>query len=336
MAIELRDRTVGYNELPKAFTFEGVNIQWEKGTWEFQHPELGRTIKSTYSILNPLYWNEIAERFKKGETAAVFMLGNFGVVKKLESSEWEDSKHEGSADALFDKVKKRPRQQNFVALAHPEDMIDIINVDRIDKEFRNQLRFPGGRERLYPGPLHIILPVRDKSLVNKALIREEDKTIAVFWANHFAFEGLVEAARRKIKHGILGGGSLNIHGKEPCYNKSELYQEMADQKDWLEEIDFIVFDDIVELADVGRSHTMMRYSGREPELVRLGSLSRAKIENSTGRTMTVPSDLRYASSKTPYTDEFNLIADRKVEEALSRVDRFRFYISSTVNSLVRK
>ena len=344
MIIELPDKAIEDNENPKMpeykgkkINFEGIDIQWEKGEWKFQHPTLHEVTKTTYPLLNLFYWNEIAERFKKGETAAVFMLGNFGVVKKLESPEWENDK-KGSADALFDKVKKRPRQQNFVALAHPEDMIDIIDLDRVvDEKFRNQLRFPGGRERLYLGPLHIILPVRDKGLVNKALIREEDKTIAIFWANHFGFEGLVDAARRKIKHGMLGGGSLNIHGKEPCYNKSELYQEMANQPDWLEEIDFIVFDDIAETVGIGRSHTMIRYSGREPELIRLGSLSKAKIEESTGRTITVPPDVRYASSKTPYSEEFNIQADQKVTDALSRLDRFRSYlINSLANSPVHR
>lgn len=336
MAIELRDKTIGGNENPKLpeykgrkINFEGIDIQWEKGEWDFQHPTLGKVTKATYPLLNPLYWSEIAQGFHDGQTAAVFMMGNFGVVKRLENSDWEQGK-KGSADTLFDRVKKRPRQQNFVAFVDPEDIIDIIDVDRIDKKFKNQLRFPGGRKRLYPGPLHIILPVRE-GFVNKALIREEDKTIAVFWAHHFGFEGLVDAARRKIKHGTLGGGSLNIHGKEPCYNKTELYQEMVNQPDWLEEIDFIVFDDIVEAAGIGRSHTMVRYSGQEPELVRLGSLSRKKIEASTGRIMTVPSDLKYASSKTPYSEEFNALADRKVEEALLQVGRFENYIKSSIN-----
>jgi len=331
MAAELQDSIICPNENPKfpeykGFTvnFEDIDIQWDKGKWEFQHPAVGRVVKSTYPLLNPLYWNEISHRLNKGETAAVFMLGNFGVVKKLESPEWENAKQkEGSADALFDKVKKRPREQNFVALAHPEDMIDIIDLDRVvDKRFRSQLRFPGGRERLYPGPLHIILPVRDKGFVNKALIREEDKTIAVFWANHFGFEGLVHASRRKIKHGILGGGSLNIHGKEPCYTKEELYHEMGNQPDWLEEIDFIVFDDIAEAGNIGRSHTMIRFLGQEPELVRIGSLSKEKIEQKTGHKLTVLPNIKYASSTTVYSDEANVLANRKVEEVLFRIKRF--------------
>lgn len=334
MSIELRDRIIGPNENPeyegRIINFEGIDIQWDKGQWKFHHPALGEVTKTTYPLLNPLYWNEIAQRFNNRETAAVFMMGNFGVVKKLEDPEWEQGK-EKSADALFDKVKKRPRQQNFVAFVHPEDMIDMIDVDRVsDEKFRSQLRFPGGRERLYPGPLHIIFPVRE-SFVNKALIREEDKTIAVFWAHHFGFEGLVSATRRKIKHGKLGGGSLNTYGKEPCYSKNELYEEMAKQPDWLEEIDFIILDDIVEAAGIGRSHTMMRYSGQQPELVRLGSLSRKKIEESTGRTMIVPSDIKYASSKTPYSEEFDILADQKVADVLLRLDRFSSYLSSLVN-----
>lgn len=343
MAIELQDRLASEETkaiMPKytgkKINFEGVDIQWEKGEWQFRHPTLGTITKTTYPLLNPLYWDELIQRFNDGETAAVFMMGNFGVVKKLEAPEWERGKR-GSADALFDKVKKRPRQQNFIALVHPEDMGDLIDLDRVvDKKLKKQLRFPGGRERLYPGPLHVILPARDTGSVNKALVREEDKTIAVFWANHFGFNGLIDVARRKIKHGILGGGSLNIHGKEPCYSKEELYREMSRQPDWLDEVDFIVFDDIAEAANIGRSHTMVRYSGKEPELVRFGSLSRMKIEEIAGRLITVSSDTKYASSKTPYSEESNICADRRVEGSLSRLNRFRSYLNSSASSVVRK
>ena len=316
--------------------FEGIPIEWEKGKWEFYHPDIGPVIKPTYPLLNPSYWNEIVDRFKEGKTAAVFMMGNYGVVKNLEAPEWENSKNVGSADALFDKVKKRPRQQNFVALAHPEDMIDVIDIDRVDVRLRSQFRSPHKREQLYVGPLHIIVPVKDRGFVNRALIREEDKTIAVFWAPHFAFEGLVASARKRIKHGILGGGSLNIHGKDPCYNKQELYEEMARQKDWLEEIDFIVFDDIVEAANVGRSHTMVRFSGRQPELVRVGSLSKERIEERTGYPIATSSNVKYASSTTGYSDETNAIADRKVKEVLLQVERFAGFLKSSLNSSARR
>lgn len=343
MAVEIRDKTQVSSEPSKfseyqgrILSFEGINIQWERDKWEFHHPDLGPVIKPTYPLLNPSYRDEIVDRFKKGETAAVYMMGNYGVVKNLEASEWEDSKNGGSADALFDKVKKRPRQQNFVALAHPEDMIDIIDIDRLDGHFKRQFRSPHRREQLYVGPLHIIVPVKDRGLVNKALIREEDKTIAVFWAPHFAFEGLVASARRKIKHGMLGGGSLNIHGKDPCYIKKELYEEMARQEDWLEEIDFIVFDDIAEAANVGRSHTMVRFSGRQPELARLGSSSKERIEESTGHTIATPLNLKYASSTTPYSDESNAIADCKVKEVLLQVKRFELFLKSSLNSSVRR
>lgn len=335
MGVELQDRIIGPNENSgyngRVVSFEKISIQWDKGKWEFQHPREGFIIKPTYPILNPTYWSEIAHRLDNGETAAVFMLGNFGVVKKLEAPEWEDPTDKGSADALFDKVKKRPRQQNFVALAHPEDVIDVIDIDRVDKSFRSQLRSPFGRERLYVGPLHVILPVRDKGFINQALIRQEDKTIAVFWANHFGFEGLVAKARKVIKHGILGGGSLNVHGKDPCYNKKELYEEMSKQQDWLEEIDFIVFDDIVEAANIGRSHTMISYSTKHPELVRVGSLSIGKIEERLGRTIRVFPNPKYASSNTPYSEESNALADRKVEEALLQVGRFENHLRSSIN-----
>jgi hypothetical protein len=91
----------------------------------------------------------------------------------------------------------------------------------------------------------------------------------------------------------------------------------------LKEIDFIIFDDIAEAGDIGRSHTMIRYSGEKPEVVRIGSLSINKIRKETGHDIQLGPEVKYASSKTPFSEESNARVDEKVIQVLQRTQRFR-------------
>lgn len=306
--------------------FEGVAIQWDKGQWEFDGL-LGRKTKPVFSILNPGHWEEIAELLSQGKTAAGMMMGVYGVFKKL------DRKDPESADVLFNRVKQRPPSQNFVALVHPKDIMKFVDKRRLGKVDREQLRRKEGRLELYVGPQHVILPVRENR-VNPALVQEKDRTIACFWVpGHYGFEGLVNQARKKIRRGLLGGGSLNIHGKEPSYDKKSLYQAIAGQPEWLEEIDFVITDDIAEAAGIGRSHTMVRYgpNDKDPEIVRIGSISPEKIRKAAGRNIIVNEEtVRRASSTTPYTPEDNAIIDTRVGEALLRTQRFGDWIEKSL------
>ncbi|MDP2585715.1 MAG: Sua5/YciO/YrdC/YwlC family protein [Candidatus Levybacteria bacterium] len=321
MSVEFDDRKFESQNLEYKL-FEGVKIQWEKGEWEFQHPTLGRITKPTYSLLNPLHWSEIVDLFNDGKVAAGMMMGNFGVIKKLDTLE--------SADTLFNIKEGRPRDQNFVALVHPKDLINIIDISRLQEPHKTKLLQVEERERLYAGPQHVILPVKNEG-INKALIRQADQTIACFWVpDHFGFEGLVSEARNKIKNGLLGGGSLNIHGKEPYYSKDSLRDAIAKQKEWLEEIDFIIFDDITEARGIGRSHTMIRYSGEKPEIIRVGSLSIDTIREKTGHDVRLSKEVKYASSKTPYSEQNDKIVDEKVRDVLQRIKRFNLFIQGQV------
>jgi tRNA A37 threonylcarbamoyladenosine synthetase subunit TsaC/SUA5/YrdC len=318
--IETRGGQIGpemASKTPDSLIFEGVQIQWGKGEWEFNHPTLGKVVKPTFSLLNPRHWNEIVDLLNEGKVAACMMMGNYGVFKKIDLTE-------NSADVLFEKVKQRPKDQNFVAVVHPENMIDFIDVDRLfQKPYKVEFLMSERRPKLYAaGPQHVIVPIKTKG-INKALIREADQTMGCFWVpGHYGFEGLVNVAKKKIKNGLIGGGSLNIHGKPPHYDKNSLYQGMAEQENWLEEIDFIIFDDIVEAGDIGRSHTMVRYTGNNPEIIRIGSLSPEKIQEKTRYKIQVNKDVIYASSKTPYNEEFNKVAEKKMTEVLQRTHDF--------------
>ncbi len=319
MVVELRGRTVEGIKVPerekKNINVKGVEIQWEKGEWEFIHPELGVVKKPTFSILNPDHWDELSDRLSSGEVAAGMMMGVFGVFKKLDSSD--------SATVLFERVKKRPTDQNLVALAHPSDIQDVIDYERLKEPFKSSFRASEERLRLFAGPQHVILPIK-AGTVNEALIRKADQTMACFWVpGHYGFEGLINAAKQKINGEMLGGGSLNFHGQEPCYDKKQLHEEMSRKPEWLEEIDFVVFDDITENEDIGRSHTMVRYTGDKPEIIRLGSLGMGKISRFTGHDIVLAEDVKYASSKRDYTSQSNLIIEQRVERAIRTVQSFR-------------
>jgi tRNA A37 threonylcarbamoyladenosine synthetase subunit TsaC/SUA5/YrdC len=303
---------------PEDIIFEDIQIQWGKGEWRFEHPTTGEKItKPTFCLYNPKHLDEIVSLLDEGKTAAGMMMGNFGVFKKIDTP--------SSADELFN-LKKRPKEQNFVVLIHPEDMINVIDLNRVPKPYRKQLLTPEGRMSFYAGPQHVILPVKSQG-VNEALIRQSDRTVACFWVpNHFGFEGLAIKARERIKDGLIGGGSLNIHRKDPHYNKHSLYREMASQEKWLNEIDFIIFDDIAEAGNIGRSHTMVRYLDGRPEIIRIGSLSIDEIQRKTGHEMRLGKDFKYASSKVLYSEKGNKITDKKVEEVLKKIGRFNLFL----------
>jgi len=305
------------SKTPKCINFEGVKVQWGKGEWEFNHLTLGlgKIVKPTYSIYNPAHRSEIVDRLSAGETAAGMMMGNFGLLKILNAS--------GSADALFE-VKQRPKDQNFVALVHPENIIDILDMDRLfQKPYRIEFLMSDKRSKLYAaGPQHIIVPVKT-STVNEAFIHKDDQTMSCFWIpDHFGFEGLINEMKRKNVKGFIGGSSLNIHGKPPFYTKESLCREMAQQESWLKEIDFIVFDDIVEAANIGRSQTMIRYVDDNPEIFRVGSVSVNRMWEKSKYEILLSKDMKFASSKTVYNRENDVATDEKVIQVLQRIQRF--------------
>ncbi len=322
------DQYIDYPECKgKTVVFEEINIQWKKGNWSFNHPERGPILIDTYSIWNPSHWNEIAERLINGQRCAMYIMGNFGVAEVRESPEWQKQKK--NEDEMFDKIKKRPRALNFVAFVDPEDIIDFIDVDRLHRGFK-QFRWPGERLKSYVGPQHNVFPVRDNETVDEGLIRKEDNTIACFWIpGHFGFEGIANTMRKKLKHGIFGGGSLNIHGQEPCYTRQELFWELTNQPDWQAGIDFILFDELAEEAGIGRSQTMVSFSGEAPQLLRIGSLFPDTISVKTGHQVDFSEidvktgKVKLASSLTPYDTPSNLASDAKVGLVLERINRYK-------------
>lgn len=330
MTLERKESFLTPERELKEIVFEGIRIQWDKRTWEFHQEDGSINSIDTYSIWNPAYWDEIAQRLSNGEICGMYIMGNFGTGEVREAPEWPAKTNE---NLMFDKIKKRPKDQNFVAFINPEDAIDILDIDRFPKEHQH-LRWAGKRLNSYAGPQHNIFPVRNNGMVNSGLVRKEDNTIACFWIpGHTGYEGIASKLRKKIKHGIFGGGSLNIHGDEPSYNSEELYEKFENEPDWQEGISFIIFDELAEASQVGRSQTMINFAIAPPKLVRAGSLSPNYIREKTGYEIPFSEvdlengKVRKASSLTPYDGTHNDEVNKRVEEVMGRIDRFTDFLN---------
>lgn len=300
-------------EIPLYKRFEDLNIQWDKGVWRFQTPD-GVVGIDTYSIWNPEHHEEIAKRLAEGDRCALYMMGTFGVGEFFQK---------GSANFdILDKIKQRDRTQNLVVFANPTDIGEFIDFQRLPAD-HSHLILPEKRLALYPGPLHVIFPVKVEEIPNPGLLRTDANSTAFFWIpGHTGYEKLADQLKRKAK-GLFGGGSLNIHGQEPSYTTDELKnREMRRHAEWLTNIDFVILDEISESLDIGRSHTQVSFMQGVPEIIRVGSISKEKIERHTGYQVEEAEGVKQASSKTPYNEESNQASDVKVELAISKMKRF--------------
>lgn len=315
-------------DLPEYKFFEGIRIQWNKVPWYFYISEHGTVSIDSYSIWNPRYHEEIAGRLARGERCALYMVGTYGVAEIREMPEWQKGNR---GDVIFDEIKQRDRLQNLVVFADPEDIRDLIDFKRLPFPFRRDLHWPEARYALYPGPMHAILPIIDKNIIDPGLFKQGDKTAAFFWIpGHWGYEELAKTLLRKVKHGLMGGGSLNIHQQEPCFTTSELKErEMSLREEWITNIDFIIMDELSEAEGIGRSHTQISFLTNPPKVVRIGSLSPEKISRDLGYK--IPFDLsmiekktvKAASSLTPYDELHNIDVDQRVESALAKIARFK-------------
>lgn len=316
----------------QSIEFEGIQIQWGKKTWEFMNGSGASNTIDTYSIWNPENWDEIATRLVEKQICGMYIMGNYGTGEIREAPEWQ--KEGLDTDVIFDKIKKRSKDQNFVAFSDPEDIIKFIDIDRLPKQMQG-FRWAQNRINSYAGPQHNIFPVRDNGMVDSGLIRKEDNTIACFWIpGHWGYEAISDKMKKKTKHGIFGGGSLNIHGQEPCYTTEALYEEITKQSDWQENIDFIIMDEFAEASQIGRSQTMISFVKDIPQLLRLGSMSPARITEKTG--FEIPFNyqdieekrVKTASSLTPFNQKTNEESNRKVDEVMDRITRYKnWYLS---------
>lgn len=318
----------------RTFKFENVSVQWDRSSWQFKQPDPEQPPISidTYSIWNPAYHDEIAQRLARGEHCAMYIMGNFGIGAIREAPEWQGKRPVDNR--IFTTIKQRPEFLSIVTFIHPEDAINIIELDRLAPAMRH-LRWADARLKTYAGPQHNIFPFKDNGMTDGGMVRTEengDKTVACFWIpGHPGYEGIYDKVRKHAKHGIFGGGSLNIHGQEPCYTTEQLHSEMVRLPEWQTSVDFIIFDEIAEAAGIGRSQTMVSFTGETPQLVRIGSLSPEYISDKTGYKIRYSKEdiergkIRKASSLTPYNEVRNRKSEMSVERGLAQMERFQEY-----------
>lgn len=300
---------------PQIVEFEGVEIQWNKGSWNFNNPEQGPISIDTYSIWNKEHWAEIAGRLKNGETCALYMMGNFGVARLYGSED------EGE-DVILKDIKQREKINNLVAFANPDDIEDLIDFERLPEVFNN-LHSSDARHALYKGPTHFIFPLRGDAGVHSAVVREEDASIAIFWIpGHWGYEGLTQSMKEQGAKGVIGGGSLNIHGAEPSYTADALREQFERIPEWQKHIDFVLLDELSEAAGIGRSHTQISVIEYPPKAIRIGSMSTGRIQRDTGFEIIVPENVKRASSLTEYGEDMDRLTDEKVEKVLAQMQRF--------------
>src|SRR3989304_6617022 len=129
MTREILNQNAIKETAPEYKYFEGVDIQWNKVPWIFDHQELGKVSIDTYSIWNPAHHPEIADRLAKGERCALYMMGTFGVGEFFIPQEQADHK-------ILDEIKQRDRTQNLVVFAYPEDTRDFVDFERLPQALR--------------------------------------------------------------------------------------------------------------------------------------------------------------------------------------------------------
>lgn len=318
----------------RTILFEGIRIQWDKGSWVFRHTQKRDESIDTYSIWNPKNWEEIAERLAKGQICAMYTMGNFGVGEVVQPPEWTKPGEEDNQYVIHDKIKGRDRAIKNVAFIPPEDIGSFIDIDWYDKD-QKYLRWASGRAKTYVGPQHNKFRVRKGAQISPALVREDDQTAACFWIpGHWGFEEIAKHMRKKVKHGHFSGSSLNRHGKEPCYTTSELYETLSSDEKWLETINFIIFDELAEAEEIGRSQTMLFFDKNNVTVARLGSLSPQAISAKTGIPIHLNQEdvelnrVEIASKKREsdsYSLNDNSESDRRVEAVMGRIKRFKVW-----------
>ncbi|MCL5970220.1 MAG: hypothetical protein M1450_01825 [Patescibacteria group bacterium] len=337
-----------------------------KTKWAFVHPENGQAIeKDVYSVWNPYTWKEVAGRLKNGENCAMMVAGAYGTGRIFEAP--EPLFHKRSEETEFQKsehIKKgREEAQKFCVFMHPENLYEYFDWEQIHSNFKGTflrnpktLYLPNNRMNAYGGlSVHLIAHSK-RDMLDASIRKIEGKdekgnemgTTSFFWIpGHRGFEGIVNEIRRIRHHGVFAGGSLNFHGENPPFTTTQLIEQMAQKPEWLDEIDFILLDEIMETAALydfgnsleedlakidpqnpnidilGRSQTQIKL-GKDGNIyvIRYGSSSKELLEKRLKRELLAAEKVKYASTSrtNPGEEKEDYISERnqKVDSALAQ------------------
>lgn len=309
----------------KIINFEGIKIHPEKTWWTFG---AGNYQIPVYSIWNYELHQEIAEQIASGKSAAIYMWGTYGVGKLLRSPEWHSEEKEESNDLRTKLKKDRPWSEQFANIIYPDDLIDILDTDRLHPTLKN-LQWPQNRWKLFgAGPVHIIAPVKSTNPhLDKSLVRNSDRTASCFYMPHPGLDHLVRQLRKIVKNATFGGGSFNYHGETPAFTTPTLFEMISQKSLWQENLGLVIVCEISEASEIDRGQLQIRLAQKNSDgkshIVRDGALMAETWSEYTGIPVKdAPEGVKQASSRKPYRLDTNLIIDWKVAKSRDVMERY--------------
>lgn len=312
----------------KYFGKDNIPLHPDKTSWNFKQKGGAFDDIPIYSVWNYENHQEIAKRIANVEVALLYMWGTYGVAMLIDSPRWQEKGKDASQMLRTELKKGRPIDSPFVPFIYPEDMIDFWDIDRLHPDYQS-LQWADKRDALFrSGPVHIIAPVKKHNPhIDESLIRGNDRTTSFYYMPHPAVEKIVGRVRRLVKHSVFAGGSANFHGENPSFTTAELRSNLQAKPEWINNVDFILVDEITEHERIFRSQTQIRLPLRDSdgvcEIVRRGSLDPKTWSKETGQPVKDAAEgVKLASSVTPYSDETNRIIDGKIKKSRELMEKF--------------
>lgn len=204
----------------------------------------------------------------------------------------------------------RPPEAKIPVMLLPQEATKIIDWSNVHPDFRFLQDYWNFKNLWSHGAfLHIIAPVRHTLEALPEIFKTSPEefqrrypnqepipstTVAVLWheepyKRHFS--SLVK--RYSHTDTFIGASTNNEHGRKPYYTSEELFESIQAEHSNLPQLDLICTDKKYEESGVFASHTQLRLPliGESPTLkvLRIGSVSLARVEEATGLECEIPS-----------------------------------------------
>jgi L-threonylcarbamoyladenylate synthase len=160
-----------------------------------------------------------------------------------------DPYNKKSVDKIY-QIKGRSKTKPFPVLAYSID--EVSNIVEFDKDSKKIA------EKFWPGPLTLILKLRDEKLKHSLNLKEK---IAIRVPNNQCLLNLLENSK------LLVGTSANLSGDGSFTNSKECYQNIRD---------FDIFLDDGDINPMGES-TILEIDQGKPIIHRIGALKKEEI-----------------------------------------------------------
>ncbi len=160
-----------------------------------------------------------------------------------------DPYNKKSVDKIY-QIKKRPKTKPLPVLAYSIDVVsEIAEFDKDSKKIA---------EKFWPGPLTLILKLRDKKLKESLNIKEK---VAIRVPNNQCLLNLLKNSK------LLIGTSANLTGENPYTKSQDCYQKIRE---------YDIFLDGGDIDSEGES-TILEIDHGNPVIHRTGALKKEEI-----------------------------------------------------------